>query len=214
MYLRSTSQDPVCNSRKIKVNFAFFEDVSGIPESEIIRGWLPIPREIFKQRDIKILEIEPDEYMISNKGDFLNACIYVEKPVIKNAKENDYWRNYFTDPPEEWITPLSSPDKSIHKDVIVFRVLFGYTAYAYYRDIDPQEISTYDTSSILYKRFTREELPHIKFTDYLLKLSEEIVGDENNDYLKARKIYEWICKNVIWTNPDYASANSLSEYFA
>lgn len=208
------SKTPYVLPKKIKVSLTFTEDASGIPEGEIIRGWLPVPREILKQRDIKILEVEPDEYIISNKGDYLNASIYVEKPVTKNNKENDYWINYFTDPPEKWIKPLSSPDKSIHKDVIVFRVLFEYTAYAYYRDIEPQEISKYDTSSIVYKKFTREELPHVKFSDYLSKLSKEIVGDETNDYLKARKIYEWICKNVIWTNPDYSSANSLSEYFA
>jgi transglutaminase-like putative cysteine protease len=208
------SKTPYILPKEIRVSFTFFEDVSDIPEGEIVRGWLPIPRETLKQRNIRILEVEPDEYIVSNKEDYLNASIYVEKPVIKSDKENDHWKKYFADPPEKWIKPLSSPDEVIHKNVIIFRVVFEYTAYAYYRHIDPQKISTYDTSSVLYKKYIREELPHIKFTDYLSKLSKDIVEDETNNYLKARKIYEWICKNIIWTNPDYSSPNSLSEYIA
>ena len=40
-------------------------------------------------------------------------------------------------------------------------------------------------------------------------LTKNIIGQETNDYLKAKKIYEWICNNIIWTDPkpvmgDYA----------
>jgi hypothetical protein len=200
--------------KRILMSFTFFEDVTDIPEGEIIRGWLPVPRESSKQRDIKVLEAKPNEYIMSNKGEHLNACIYVEKPVIRNTEETAYWQNYFTEPPEKWVKPLSSPGKYIHQNTLIFRVVFEYTAFAYYRHIDSQEVLPYDTSSALYRKYTREELPHIKFTGYLSELSKQIVEDETNCYLKAKRIYSWICKNIIWTNPDYDSPSCLSDYTA
>jgi transglutaminase-like putative cysteine protease len=200
--------------KKIRVSFTFFEDVTDIPEGEIIRGWLPVPRESLKQRDIRILEVEPSDYIVSNKGKYLNACIYIEKPVIRKSRETVYWKNYFADPPEKWVKPLSSPDKYIDNNTLVFRVVFEYTAYAYYREIDSEEILPYDRSSVLYRKYTKEKLPHIKFTDYLSRLSNQIVEGETNDYLKAKNIYSWICENVIWTNPDYDSPSCLSDYTA
>ena len=208
------SKTPFVVPKKITVCFTFFEDISEIPEGETIRGWLPIPREILKQKNIKIIKVEPKNYLISNKNNYLNASVYVEKQVSRNNEETSYWRNYFYHPPLKWIKPLSSPEKLINRDVMVFQIIFKYTAYAYYRNINPQSISAYDTCSFVYKNYTREESPHIKFTKYLSKLSNEIIGNETNNYLKAKKIYNWICKNITWTNPDYDSPGCLSDYIA
>ncbi len=194
--------------------FTFFEDAAGIPEGETVRGWLPVPRSTSKQRDIKIIQVEPERNIISNSNDDLNASIYVEKKVVRDERAAAAWREYFTHPPETWITPLSSPEKAIHKNTVVFQVMFEYIAFAYYRNIDPQEIAAHDTSSALYKRYTREEPPHIRFTDHLRSLSREIIGDETNPYLKARKIYSWICRNITWTSPDYHSPICQSDHTA
>jgi len=39
------------------------------------------------------------------------------------------------------------------------------------------------------------------------------VGNETNNYLKAKRIYEWICKNIIWTAPK-AVMGDYAEYTA
>ena len=36
------------------------------------------------------------------------------------------------------------------------------------------------------------------FSPYLKKLSGKIIGDEKNPYIKAKKIYAWVSKNITW----------------
>lgn len=208
------SATPYVLPKTIRVSFTCLVDVTGVPEGEIVRGWLPVPRESPKQRDIEILEVEPNDYIASNSGRHLNACVYVEKPVIRDSTATAYWRSYFADPLDEWVTPLSSPGKYIHENTQVFRVVFEYTAYGYYHELDPAEILAYDTSGMPYMEYTQEQPPHIRFTDYLSELSDEVLEGEANSYLKARMIYTWICESITWTNPDYASPKCLSDYTA
>ncbi|HAE62742.1 MULTISPECIES: transglutaminase domain-containing protein [Thermoanaerobacter] len=70
-----------------------------------------------------------------------------------------------------------------------------------------EEINNYD--------FLSEEPPHIIFTPYLKKLAKEIVGDEKNPYLKAKKIYDWITLNVNYSyvHP-YALYENIPEFVA
>ena len=44
-----------------------------------------------------------------------------------------------------------------------------------------------------------EELPHIRFTPYLRRLAAEIVGEEKNPLLKARRIYDFITTRVMYS---------------
>ena len=47
--------------------------------------------------------------------------------------------------------------------------------------------------------FTEELAPHIMFTPYLCNLAEEIISDETNPLLKARKIYDFVTTNMIYS---------------
>jgi hypothetical protein len=95
-----------------------------------------------------------------------------------------------------------------------FKAEYEYVIYASYQEVNPAKIRPYSRNE-LYKKYTSEQLPHIAFTPYLRKLADEIVTDETNPYLKARRIYEWITKNVRYALvQEYSTLECISEYAA
>jgi len=65
------------------------------------------------------------------------------------------------------------------------------------------------------ERNMKEKLPHVRFTPYIKELAQEIVGDAEDDYSKARKIYDWITKNTTYTYVrEYCIYDNISEYVA
>ncbi len=66
-----------------------------------------------------------------------------------------------------------------------------------------------------YEDHLSEKLPHVRFTPYLKSLADNIIGDEEEPYLKAKKIYEWITRNIRYTYVrEYGTYSNISEYAA
>lgn len=60
-----------------------------------------------------------------------------------------------------------------------------------------------------------EQLPHIQFSEYLKALTREVVGEEKNPLLKAKKIYYYITGNVNYSfMRPYAALTHITEYAA
>lgn len=58
-----------------------------------------------------------------------------------------------------------------------------------------------------------EQLPHIRFTPYLRSLVAEVVGDETNPLMKARKIYDYITSHVMYSYVrSYFTLTDIPEY--
>lgn len=63
--------------------------------------------------------------------------------------------------------------------------------------------------------YTEEFAPHIRFTPYLRALCAEIVGEEKNPLLKARRIYDYITTHVRYSYVrDYSTFENIPEYTA
>lgn len=61
---------------------------------------------------------------------------------------------------------------------------------------------------------TEEVAPHVVFTPYLRALAAEIVGEETNPLIKARKIYDFITTQCVYRfMPAYAVIDNIPEYF-
>ena len=125
--------------------------------------------------------------------------------------------------PEKYtLAPENHPQRTIYFEQKVskdkpteFMVEFEYTVHAFYKQINPNEVKPYDEESEIYQKYTREQPPHIVFTRYLKNLAYEIIGDEENPYLKALKIYDWLTKNLTYTFvAEYCTYESISEFVA
>ena len=66
-----------------------------------------------------------------------------------------------------------------------FSIEYEFENHMKYVDPDPAAVSVEQPDF-----YTSEQAPHIMFTPYLKSLTAEVVGDETNPLIKARKIYD------------------------
>lgn len=119
---------------------------------------------------------------------------------------------------------IISPDSYAHKSIYmestaiegeptIFNYEFAYTSYAQVHLFKAEDVKEYDIHSKLYKEYTAERAPHILFSENIKNRVNEIVGQEPNPYLKARKIYEWIDVNFPWASArEYSTIDNIPEY--
>lgn len=75
-----------------------------------------------------------------------------------------------------------------------FFVDYEYETHMVYKEPDPEKVLASQPT------FCTEELPpHIVFDFYLKELVDEVVGEEKNPLLKARKIYDFITCRVMYS---------------
>jgi len=103
--------------------------------------------------------------------------------------------------------------KAILDEPTIFSYTFSYTSYAEWHNFNASEIKLYNTQSQAYQTFTTEQPPHIVFSDRIKKVTEEVVGNEQNPYFKVKKIYDWIDKNFPWASArEYSTIDNIPEY--
>jgi len=117
--------------------------------------------------------------------------------------DNAVWGRYFTKPDESWITPLGNPGL-FTSNYQICQIAFRYRAFGHHKEIDPTTIRPADNPPS--SRHTRET-DGITFTPHLRDLAQKVVEGETNPYLRAKAIYAWICRNIIWTNPAIVFGN-------
>lgn len=167
---------------KMKLNYTVTVNENAVPYGEVIRCWLPYPRDGHnRQIDVKLLGINSDEYIIAS-NDNQQRTIYFEKVAQKDQPT-------------------------------IFNITLEVTTYAEINFIDSEKIKPYNTKSGLYQTYTAERSPHIVFTEKIKNLSKEIVGDEKNPYLIAKKIFTWISQNIPWAGArEYSTIENISDY--
>jgi len=94
----------------------------------------------------------------------------------------------------------------------VFSIEYEFTNHGIYFDVNPEKVVPVNPDGPL-KEFLNEEPPHIVFTNQLKELSVGIVGDEKNPLIIAKKIFQWIDKNIPWASArEYSTISNISLY--
>ncbi|MBX7244455.1 MAG: transglutaminase domain-containing protein [Candidatus Sumerlaeaceae bacterium] len=107
-------------------------------------------------------------------------------------------------------------EKAAEKDKpTVFQARYIYRAWARATNIDPSKVTPYPKDSPL-AYYAAERKPHLDLGNELLKkLNAEIVGGETNPYLIARRIHEWMGKNLVYQYArEYSTLDNISFYTA
>lgn len=182
LVLKESKSSRLVKPIRLKLNYTVTVLENAVPYGEVIRCWLPFPREGHnRQVNINLLAVNSDEYVIAS-NDNQQRTIYFEKVAQKDQPT-------------------------------VFNMVLEVTNYAEVNKINPSEIKPYKTNSGLFKTYTSERYPHIVFTDKIKKLSDEIVGDEKNPYLIAKRIFTWINDNIPWAGArEYSTIENISDY--
>jgi len=185
-------------SRRINISFTFFEEVGGLPDATVLKAWIPYVRANVYQSDIKIVRSSVEKLTFPHKDDFV-SMLYFEKVIDQKNISNAAWRSYFAKPVPSWIRPMKNP-ASLNDFIFVCQFVYAFDSKGFYKKVDPGDIQPYRTSSREYQKYTEETENHI-WTPFLRKRSKDIVGNETNPYLRAKKIYQWICENIVWADP-------------
>jgi len=141
-------------------------------------------------------------------------------PRQRDCQKDIHW--IASSPEKHFIAPNEAMQRTVYLErpavagePTVFRIEYEMTAYARSELVDPGSVKPYDVESPLYLSYTAERAPHLAFTSELRALAKEIVGEESNPYLKAKKIFGWIDENIRYTSAlEYSTIPAISQYCA
>ncbi len=89
---------------------------------------------------------------------------------------------------------MEVPMEELKEDLSI-RIEFIFTHYEQRFSVDPNNVGEYDKDSALYQMYTGS-YGNTEITPDISKKTADIVGDETNPYLAARKIYDYIVNHV------------------
>jgi len=131
----------------------------------------------------------------------------VENNIQKNVKVLNSSHDYIISDSMQRTVYM---EDRVKNEIQKFWIEYEYEISPFKVNIDPEKVKIKNL-----KNYLREQPPHVVFTDYLRKLAREIVGDEENAYFKAKKIYEWVTRNIKYELvPEYSTIENISEYAA
>lgn len=137
-----------------------------LPEVGTYRIWFPISINNGPQTDVVIESVVPDKWV-------------KQPPSI----DRDIGLLYMEVPMEELKEDLS------------IRIEFIFTHYEQRFSVDPNNVGEYEKDSALYQMYTGS-YGNTEITPDISKKAADIVGDETNPYLAARRIYDYIVNHV------------------
>jgi hypothetical protein len=119
---------------------------------------------------------------------------------------------------------MISPDTAIHSTLYmeskakkgipsIFSITYRYQSSAQYFNISSFRMLPYDRNSDIYKKYTAEQLPQIKFSEKIRHLTDSIAGSDDSPSIIVRKIYYWFQNNIPWTGAlEYSIMPDIPEY--
>lgn len=143
---------------------------SELPDSGLLKLWIPLPIQTSSQFDIRIIEIKPTSYVrlpVRTGGDL--GLAYLEIPL-----------------------------QNLDSDLSI-TVKFEFSSYQQQFIIDPGMIGDYNHQSWLYQKYTQAG-DNIVITPEIIRTAEQITAGENNPYYQAKSIYQYIIDNVYYSH--------------
>lgn len=154
------------------------------------------------------LKVDVDETVKGSK-------IKVHLPIPKAAQQIKNINIIKTSHEIKAIAPEYHPSRTIYFEEDLrknneFNVEYSYENHIKYNNPDYDKVS-----EVQPKFYLNEDLPHVKFTPFLVDLANDIIKDEKNPLRKARLIYDYITQNVQYSYVrTYAAIESIAEYCA
>lgn len=156
---------------------------NAVPCGQVVRCWLPFPR-ISEPRQNDV------KLLSTSQKDFQLA-------VNKDNLQRSLYMEQFA--------RQDSP--------VVFSYKASFDTHTQLVSLNPAEAEPYDTTTALYRNYTAQRPPQIIFSDDIRKLTNQIVGEEANPIVKARKIFNWIDSNIPWASAlEYSTFDNIPEY--
>jgi transglutaminase-like putative cysteine protease len=167
----------------LTLTYTLTVDADAVPDGEIIRCWLPFPRETHeRQKNVRLISLSEKNYVIADKST-MQRTVYTEKKARKGEPTVFHMIVGYTSASDYYSVGASKIEQGL--------VL----------------------SADSVKEFTSERPPHIVFTPELQRLSHEIVGSERDPLKKARLIFTWVSDHIPWASArEYSTLSNIPQY--
>ncbi len=122
------------------------------------------------------------------------------------------------DPEPVSVDRPDAPQRSVHLERPAaageptrFRIAYALTRYATANVVDPARVKPLPADHPEVRAWCREQPPHVVFTPELRKLASELRGGEENPAVLARRIFDWVGTNILYSYaPEYSTIPSLA----
>lgn len=147
-----------------------------LPKTGLLKLWFPLPVETGPQDAVTLLSVTPDTWL--------------KQPASLSGNLSDAY--------------CEVPLDRLESDLKI-TVQFQFTHYQENFKVDPDNVGSYDRSSPLYKHYTRS-YGNTFITPGIRATAKKVVGAEKNPYLQARKLYDYVLKDIKYSLMPHAAA--------
>lgn len=137
-----------------------------LPQSGLLRLWFPLPILAGYQQDVRVLSITPDDY-------------------VKDPPSFDQ---------DVGLVYMEVPLDELREDLTI-ELRFSFRRYQQRFEIAADNVGDYDMDGVLYRTYTASR-GNTKITAEIEDTARQVVGDETNPYLAARKLYDYVIEYV------------------
>ena len=141
--------------------------------------------------------------------------VRVHLPVPKICQQVDHIEILASSPEITCLAPENAPQRTVCFETELqpdqeFMVEYTYDYHVNYVELDPAEAALKQPDFCL-----EEQAPHIMFTPFLRELRDELVGDETNPIIMARKFYDFVTTKIMYSYMrEYFTIDCIPEYCA
>lgn len=146
-----------------------------LPKTGVFKMWFPLPVVTGPQDSVTISSITPANY--------------VKQPPSINGPIS--------------LAYMEVPLDQLQGDLNV-SVQFQFTHYQENFQVDPNNLGAYDKSSALYKQYTKS-YGNTYISPSIRETAKKVVGSEKNPYLQAKKLYDYILKDIKYSFMPHAT---------
>jgi len=149
---------------------------SVFPKTGLLKLWFPLPVVTGPQNPVSVVSVTPDTWL--------------KQPPSTGGPLSDA---YFEVPLDKLTGDLS------------ISVQFQFTHYQENFKVDPNNVGAYDRAGALYRQYTRS-YGNTYISDDIRQTAKKVVGGETNPYLAAKKIYDYILKEIKYSYMPHMAA--------
>ncbi|NQT29095.1 MAG: transglutaminase domain-containing protein [Candidatus Saganbacteria bacterium] len=147
----------------------------------IFKLWIPLPTLTGCQTDAQLISVTPKKYVkFPARTSGEMGSVYLEIPL--NKLEDD----------------------------LKIETQFSFKHFEQrFNMIDPDKVGKYNKKSPLYQQYTTSG-KNIKITPEISKKAQEVVGDEKNPFIRARKLYNYVVDDITYSHLPYLALDALN----
>lgn len=141
--------------------------------------------------------------------------VSVHLPIPKVYEQVSNVQIHAANPEITFIAPEDAAQRTVYFETELqpnqeFMVEYSFDYHIKYVELDPKRVAGEQPDFCL-----EEQSPHIMFTPYLRELRDELVGDETNPVILARRFYDFVTTKVMYSFVrEYFTIECIPEYCA